>query len=245
MLDSPVALFPVDEARFGIKSARSTATTVDDLKIIENFCSTEQVIFNVLRTDTRNISLIQGIENCGYRLMDTLVFYRVNLPLPILSNDDKGVTFRIANHRDTESILKVAAEAFTGYFGHYHADPRLEKSKCDEGYVDWARKCLTDKSAAEAVLIVEYYGELAGFVTLKLVGESDSEIVVGGISRKFQGRGYYRRLLEESCRWFANQNRETTTVSTQIINMPVQRVWQKLGFEIHHSVYTFHKWYTE
>ena len=42
---------------------------------------------------------------------------------------------------------------FSGYLGHYHADPRLDRAKCDEVYLSWAERSCVDPSVASKVLV--------------------------------------------------------------------------------------------
>ena len=43
--------------------------------------------------------------------------------------------------------------------------------------------------------------------------------------------------------WCADVQAQEMIVSTQVINVAVQKVWGRLGFEPRNYIYTFHKWF--
>ena len=73
-------------------------------------------------------------------------------------------------------MRRVAAASFRDYFGHYHADPRLDRAKCDETYASWAERSCVDEAVASGVLVAEHGGRVAGFLTLQARGAGEQEI---------------------------------------------------------------------
>jgi hypothetical protein len=43
--------------------------------------------------------------------------------------------------------------------------------------------------------------------------------------------------------WGLKQGFQQMLYSTQITNIAVQKVWVRLGAELDHAYYTFHKWF--
>ena len=144
---------------------------------------------------------------------------------------------------DDEQVRQVAAESFRGYFGHYHADPRLDSRLCDEVYVSWAvRSCLSREVAGE-VLVAELDGRVAGMATLRMNDSEEGEGVLFGVAPAAQGHGIYRSFMIRAMEWCRAQGATRMVVSTQITNLAVQKVWTRVGFEPSHAYYTFHKWF--
>src|SRR5437588_8541868 len=107
------------------------------------------------------------MESLGFSLMDTLVYYTFDLVKRAIPDDSPRARVRKFVPGDKPQIETVAAAAFEGYYGHYHADSRLDRSKCDEGYVSWAvRSCISKQVAAE-VLVAERDNRIIGFLTLR------------------------------------------------------------------------------
>ena len=137
----------------------------------------------------------------------------------------------------------IAAESFRGFFGHYHADPRLDRAKCDETYVSWAVRSCVLREIADEVLVAELERNIVGFISLRLNNPEEGEGILNFVVPRVQGRGIYRHLLVGGMEWCLSKGATCMIISTQIINVAVQKVWTRLGYELTHSYYTFHKWF--
>lgn len=238
-----VTLSPLDEARFGVRSARASHVTPGNFDQLLAFCRDQQVSFLVARCQASDLAAAQMMERAGFLIMDTLVYFvrdLLKLPLP---NHQPAVTLRAGRESDAPEVGTVATEAFRGYLGHYHADPRLARFQCDESYSSWAfRSCVT-REAADRVIVAEQEGQIVGFLTLRLMREGEGEVLLNGVLPSWQRRGIYRSLLIEAMRWSTAHSCERLSISTQLPNIAPQKVWVRLGFEPSHAVYTFHKWF--
>jgi hypothetical protein len=47
-----------------------------------------------------------------------------------------------------------------------------------------------------------------------------------------------------SLQWCRSQGAQRMIISTQVVNVSMQKVWCRVGFEPSHSYYTFHKWFS-
>ena len=175
--------------------------------------------------------------------MDTLVYYSFDLAKRAIPDDSSRVLVRKFVAEDTPQIETVAAAAFAGYYGHYHADPRLDRAKCDEGYVSWAVRSCTSTQVATEVLVAERDNKIVGFATLRLNSSDEGEGVLFGVAPEAQGIGVYRSFMVNGMQWCKEQHAKRMVVSTQVTNVAVQKVWCRVGFEPAHSYYTFHKWF--
>src|SRR5262249_9036400 len=160
----------------------------------------------------------------------------VSRPIPA---DDCPVPIRPMRAGEADSVRRIAVEIFRGYFGHYHADPRLDPQQCDAAYVSWAERSCLSKDVAEEVLVAELEGRLVGFITLRRNSAEEGEAVVGGVLPEAQGLGIYRAFLVHSMEWCKAQGCTRMLVSTQVTNNAVQKVWARLGYEPSYSYYTF------
>jgi len=145
---------------------------------------------------------------------------------------------------DASPVRAIAAAAFSGYGGHYHADPRLDDEQCDEVYADWAERSCVSKDVADEVLVAELDGQIVGFVTMRFNSDDEAEVVLNGVAPPAQGRGVYRSLMIRAMDLCASRGRTRIVISTQLTNVVVQKVWTRLGFELTSAYYTFHKWFT-
>ena len=129
-----VYLSAIDQERFGIRTARASNVTVDGLSSAIDFCRTNNVVLLIARCITSEIKSAQAMEQHGFNLMDTLVYYARNLLKTQIPPDTGQVLVRSIRQGEEDTVKIIAAESFQGYFGHYHADNRLDREKCDEVY---------------------------------------------------------------------------------------------------------------
>ncbi len=239
-----IKLSDIDERRFGIRTAKATDFDRHDIPYLFSFCASERVELLIARCSTLDISVCQEMEKRGCRLMDTLVYYSNDLGKNTFSANLEGFTIRNVRPGEEDAVRRIASDAFRGYSGHYHSDARLDQHKCDEIYEDWAYRSCVHKEVAEDVLVAEFKGAIIAFATLRIVSPEEGEGVLFGVARAFQGQGIYRGLIINGMRWCASRGVLKMTVSTQITNIAVQKVWARLGFEPLSSFYTFHRWFT-
>ena len=183
------------------------------------------------------------MERHGFFITDTLVYYSFFLKNKPIPEDAAGIRVRPVSPGEEFVVKDIAQGSFQGYRGHYHADPRLDRKKCDDVYTDWAYRSCFRGSLANEVMVAEYDSTPAGFATLRINSDSEGEGVLFGVAPVFQGKGIYRSLMIGGLTWCVSLGLDVMIVSTQIVNTAVQKVWTRLGFEPSHSYYTFHKWF--
>jgi len=238
-----VCLSAIDEERFGVKTARTPLVTLDTLPAALDFCNANNVVLLIARCLTTELPVAQAMEREGFNLMDTLVHYARNLVKPPIPSDTCEVPIRPIRAGEEDIVKSVAKEAFRDYYGHYHADERLERSKCDEAYVSWAFRSCVSKDVADDVLVADPDDSIVGFATLRLNTPEEGEGVLFAIAPRAQGRGIYRSFMIHGMQWLKSKGAARMVVSTQITNIAVQKVWARVGFEPDKSYYTFHKWF--
>jgi GNAT superfamily N-acetyltransferase len=195
----------------------------------------------IARCRADELETVQQLEEAGFRLMDTLVYYSRGLEqIPPIGT--QNVVIRSVRPSEAEDVRALARATFSGYQGHYHADPRLPQAQCDEVYSDWAyRSCVSATSDAD-VLVALDQSQLIAFATLRRNSPVQGEGVLFGVSPLAQGRGIYRALMEQAMNTLASIGCSEMVVSTQITNRAVQKVWARLGFEPSVAWYTLHAW---
>jgi GNAT superfamily N-acetyltransferase len=241
----PVQLSPLDEYRFGIRTAKARLITPEDVRAALEFCRAEGVQLLIARCPSSALTTAHALEAAGGRLMDVLIYHVFDVEKISMPRDDNPIKSRFAGPEDASAVAELARAVFRGYQGHYHADPRLDPVKCDEVYVSWAERSCQSREVADAVLLLVEGDAILAFVTMRLVSPEEAEIAVGGVSPAAQGRGLYRTFIVRSMQWCTARRARRVVVSTQITNVAVQKVWSRLGFEPSHSDLTFHAWFDE
>jgi GNAT superfamily N-acetyltransferase len=239
-----IKLSDLDQRRFGHVTAKAEVGAGDDIEALLAECAGRQVQFLIARCSTLHLAKVQEMERHGFFLADTLVYYRKKRIDPRALQLPEGFAVRAASPADAREIEQMAARSFQGYFGHYHADPRLDKARCDEVYSSWAANSCSLGDFCSHVLLVtsSRTGEIAAFATLKRHDAAEFEGVLFGVDPAFQGKGLYAQLMDLSQQWGLDNGFVRMIVSTQVTNVAVQKAWCRQGFEPVRSCYTLHKW---
>jgi GNAT superfamily N-acetyltransferase len=232
----------IDSDRFGVRVARAQVVPHNLPRVLE-FCTAENIDLLIARCSTNDLAAAQEMQMHGFLMMDTLVYYGFDLRRRPIPEDNGKLLVRTLRPEDRDQVRNVAKEAFKGYMGHYHADRRLDRRKCDETYASWAERSCVPKAAADAVLVAEHNGDVAGFATLRLNSSEEVEGILFAVAPEWQGHGVCGSLMIHSLRWTAAQGAQRMIISTQVTNVSMQKVWCRVGFEPSHSYYTFHKWF--
>jgi GNAT superfamily N-acetyltransferase len=239
-----IALSPLDQRRFGHVTAKVDIAADDDLPGILSECAQQQVQFLIARCPTGHVRKVQELERLGFFLTDTLVHFRkdpISRGTPALP---AGLRTRLAVEADAPELERLAARAFHGYGGHYHADPRLDPALCDQVYASWAANCAGGNACTAMILLTdEGSGAIAGFAALRRCGDATFDGVLFGVDPAHQGRGLFRHLLHLSQRWGVEQGFSAMLYSTQLTNLRPQWTLCREGFVPVKSFYTLHKWF--
>ncbi len=237
-----IYLSEIDQTRFGRIVAKAKISEPDDVGELIAKARDMGAELLIVRLPTTDLKSAQSLERRSAILTDTLVYFqkkkidKYNVQLP------DGYTACAAQSTDAESVGCMAAESFKGYFGHYHADDRLNKSDCDDVYTSWAKNSCLKGTLADEVLLIKKHDEIAAFATVKKIGESSFEGVLFGVGLKHQGKGLHLNLMQLSQNWGFDNNMRRMLTSTQITNVTVQKNWCRVGMEPVNSFYTFHIW---
>jgi len=232
----------IDRERFGVKTARIIGLTSCRLPSILDFCNKEKVALLIARCSMTDLEAAQSMEKEGFLLMDTLVYYNLDLTKRAVPANNGVVHVRPICVDEEDEMISVARESFRDYFGHYHADQRLDNCKCDEAYTDWARKAFASRHS-ENFLVGVIDGRIIAFCVLRMNDPDEGEMFLGGIHPDFQGQGIYHSFLCKGMEWCQSKNAKKMIISTQLKNISVQKVLIKLGYEICRGYYTYHKWF--
>ena len=238
-----MSLSALDEARFGIPSARASEITAETLPKVLDFCRAHSVAFLIARCRVDHTDCAQAMERAGFELMGTLVYSSRDLKQTPIPPDTGEFSIRLMRPGEEARLKDMAAEAFHGYFGHYHADPRLDPAKCDEVYVAWAAALANAPEAPRSVLVASWQDEWVGFAANRLNSPEEGEGILAGVVPQARRRGVHRDIMINRMKWCLAQGAERMIISTQIRNVAAQKVWVRLGFEPRHACYTFHKWF--
>lgn len=208
-------------------------------------CRAEGLTHLNVKADADDLVLTQVLEGKGFYLVDSLVTYIFIPRRQELPHYKYLYKTRVYTDDDRDAVLAVAKEAYKNFIGRYHADPHLPNEKCDLLYQIWAAKFL-EPGIAERIIVAERRGKVIGFLGYRMKKDilkaTGVTCVGGGIGGCLpEGLGAYTAILEEAMRE-GRHRYDMQDFETQLNNINIVRIYQKLNFEYARAKYTFHAW---
>jgi dTDP-4-amino-4,6-dideoxy-D-galactose acyltransferase len=185
--------------------------------------------------DSETISLA---EDNGFRLVDLRLTLETRVSQNANGRQHEGV--RVARPADIPALREIARTSHRQ--SRFYSDSRFPVDLSDDLYAVWIEKSCN--GFANTVLVAEFNGEPAGYVTCS-VSHSEGQIGLLGVSQASQGNGVGRALVESALNWFASQNVELVRVVTQGRNRNAQRLYQRCGFLTHSQELWYHQWFQD
>jgi hypothetical protein len=248
-LEWDTSIFGIKMGQIPVLAHRGRETPAADLArlldAVLDGCRRDGLKHLNIRVDADDIALVQALESRGFYLADTIVTYIFIPRRQELGHFKYLFTTRTYRGEDRDEVLAVGREAYKNFFGRYHADPHLPKAQCNLLYALWTQKLL-DGGIAERIIVSERRGKIVGFlgyVLNRAIFESTGVKCVGGGLGGCTPEGFvaYAAILEEAMREGMHRY-DMQDFETQLNNVNIIRIYQKLNFEYARAKYTFHAW---
>ncbi len=244
MTEKVVTLSESDTARFGMRIARARFDhDTGHREVIKGFDDLA-VDLLVLRLPAGSHQAPRALAEAGFRVIhaDTLVYYQTSLSSWVHGKNWCGeASFSRVTSADVEGVQAVARNSFRGYRSHYQATPSLDADLVSEGYAEWAARYASTSSEDRLTYVVRSGGVVVGFVASSLDKATRvCDVVLNAVVPEHEGRGLYREALGRVMTEARSEGFQTGTISTQIWNYRVQRVWTRCGMHLTHAYDTYH-----
>jgi ribosomal protein S18 acetylase RimI-like enzyme len=144
------------------------------------------------------------------------------------------VPIRDARGDDVSVLRELAADSFR--LSRFSADPFFSAEQVRDFHREWVTNLCS--GLAQAVLVCELDGELAGFISCAL-SDREGRIPLIATSAEHRRRGVASGLVGAALRWFADVGATVVHVKTQSINYPALALYHRAGFTVSTSELTF------
>lgn len=232
---------PLESVRFGLRVFRATLPTIDVDALFEELIA-QCVDLAIIRTPAGSDQL-HKIAHYGLQPLhaDTLVTYECALrditPKPLKS---QRAIIDVARRGDEQAIIALVKKVFAHYPNHYHANPLLDRDDVLDGYCEWALSHIDDSDGN--IAWVARVDDRIAAIACSAFDEATRIChgVLHGVHPDFSGSGIYTNLIRHTQGHFRERGYRTLKISTQVGNLPVQRVWAREGFTFVEVFDTFH-----
>lgn len=177
--------------------------------------------------------MARAAELAGLQLVDVGLDLRCTLPRG--ANAASGaMPVRPFRPSDLPSIEAIAGEAFR--LGRFWTDPFFRPEQARDFYQEWARNLC--RGLAAEVLVAEWHGEPAGFVSCAL-NDGTGRIPLIAMAAEARGLGGGQALVSAAVGWFERAGASAAYVRTQAHNYPALGLYVDQGFRVATADLTF------
>lgn len=244
MTEPVVSLSSADSTRFGLRIGRARLDYDAGHHVLRSAYTDHELDLLILRLPAGSHNVPRALMDSGFRLVhaDTLVYYAISLSSWVhVSSSAPDASITPATQADADGLRAVARSCFTGYRSHYHATPALDAQRVSEGYAEWAASYAVATGPGTLTYVVKCNGAVVGFVAASLDAATGiCDVALNAVLPENEGRGLYREALGRLMEHARTLGFETGTISTQIWNYRVQRVWTRCGMHLTHAYDTYH-----
>ena len=188
------------------------------------------------RVDAADDAAIHALEAAGFLNVDALLTFAAGPTVLLDAAAHAGIPMRIASPADASPVAAIAERAFR--HGRFHSDPDITPERASGVYRTWATACC-EGSAADAVIVAEPGGEIAGFVACRMLADTAAHLdrATGTIpliatSERSQGQGIGAALVAAAAAWFRGRQAAAVEIGTQLRNVPAARLYERCGFRL-------------
>lgn len=231
----------IESKRFGLRVVRGQVERLDlDALLLE--IDTLRADVAMVRVPVTKQYTIPSLEALGIPCIcaDTLVSYKCNLasyePQPLRNPHLEYVRCDESHHAELDALVD---KCFKNYTNHYYSNPVLDKSDILSGYKEWARTYAMGNGPSQKCWIVRRAEKILGFATCHFDG-TKCEGVLYCVVPEASGIGLYSDLIRFTQSHFKSAGFRMMTVSSQIQNYTVQKVWALEGFRLAGAEVTLH-----
>jgi ribosomal protein S18 acetylase RimI-like enzyme len=188
----------------------------------------------IFRVPAGDLAPAWAAERAGLRLVDIGLDSSIDLGGAALPPAAASATVRPAAENDLPALQELAAGAFV--LSRFSADPFFSAAQVAAFHRQWMTNLY--RGLADAVLVCEVEGQLAGFVSCA-VSNGEGRIPLIATDPSFRRRGVGRALLGAALRWFAGAGASVVHVKTQAHNYPALALYHRAGFTVTKTELTF------
>jgi ribosomal protein S18 acetylase RimI-like enzyme len=224
-------LFGAPSARLNVLSAPDEGGYVALLSACQQECTRRGVRHVVRRMQVGAFPEVWALEGAGYRLVDVSVLFERDAAPPA----QLDASVRLVRPGEDELLANRYAEVFK--LTRFAVDPFVSLEAAAELHRRWIRNSCNGR--ADAVLVSEVGGVLAGFITCRVDRATKTgNIELVGVDAEHRGAGTGRKLMAGAQAWFAERV-ERVQVRTQLNNAVASGLYQAMGFKLKFGELTY------
>jgi len=196
----------------------------------------------VIIDDIDSVSPLQiSQKHRELRYAGTIIYWRAEVGWLVSRRTTKTENQKnlvVADESNLDDFLDLCLDVFDGYISHYSFSPIFRSKPVNVSYADWIKR--TWSNSNNILVGYEIDGKLASFALCEYSNTS-VEVLLAGSGQKFRRSGAYTTLINSLVNFIPASITEFT-ISTQVTNTQVQRLWSSFGLTPLLTKTRYHLW---
>jgi dTDP-4-amino-4,6-dideoxy-D-galactose acyltransferase len=226
-----------DSQFFGLRIARLTEPRLTSSSVASArlWCRENQIDCLYFLADSDDAETVTLAQVNAFQLVDIRLTLERRLDAGIMPAPAVR-PFQPADADRLRAIARVSHRESRFYY-----DAHFARRQCDALYEAWIERSL--EGWADAVLVAEWDGAPAGYVSCHLTAAGVGSIGLFAVAQEYRRRGLGRQLVAAALGYFCQNGMKHATVVTQGRNAASQRVYQRCGFVTQSTQLWYHGWF--
>jgi dTDP-4-amino-4,6-dideoxy-D-galactose acyltransferase len=226
-----------DSRFFGLRIARLTEPRLTSASVTSatRWCLTNRIDCLYFLADSDDAETAILAQRSAFQFVD------IRLTLECRLGGDPGPAPAVRPFRPADAARLRAIARVSHRDSRFYYDPRFERQQCDALYEAWIERSLG--GWADAVLVAEWDGAPAGYISCHLSPSGVGSIGLFAVAQEFRRKSLGRQLVAAALEYFRHNGLAQATVVTQGRNLASQRIYQRCGFLAESVQLWYHCWF--
>ena len=156
-----------------------------------------------------------------------------------ISNNNLEKNFRKAKKNEINIIQNISRSLYKD--SRYYFDHNFNRKRVQDFYDQWIQKAIYGTFDDVCFVLTEKNIPVS-YCTIRYLNKEHAVIGLFGVSTKYTGKGYGKKLINNILIYLNNQGYKKVLVVTQGRNYKAQRLYQSAGFMTNSTELWYHKW---
>lgn len=227
-----------DSQFFGVRIARLNEPSLSPISVASalHWCRANQIDCLYFLVASDHAETVRLAQQHAFQLVDVRVTLEHALSGPL------SPTPAVRPFQPTDAAALRAIARMGHQDSRFYYDGHFPLPRCADLYEAWINRSMAGRR--EAVLVADYDGTPAGYISCRLDPSGVGAITLFAVAQENQRKGLGPQLVAAALEYFRQNGMTQVLVVTQARNIAAQRAYQRCGFLTRSTQLWYHAWFS-